>query len=402
MEMHIRRKAKLFRALAMGLVSLGCLFAGTTGERVGAAPSEYARPNPASQPAKPYIVLRVVGSALKNAQGETLGRIEVVLINTASGQIDFALVTSHPPSGDLLTPVPAQLMNYTWDQSQAGGVAGANQVFTANLERSTLAKAPKVQRGKVNGMIQDWQRQAMAFFSVGETAMGGGPALAPEPISGEGESAEYGMGYAYPPVIQNFGGNVSGGYAPTVIFGSNSVPTGSTSGTGMVSDNGSSTSGTTTSGTMASGTSSSQSTAPLTTLRPSPGGAFSIPFPEGTTGLKPPPARFGAFAGIVPDGSIKLQSPPARFGPFVTLTPQGTTGFQTAPTRFGAFGISAPQGQVFPPVVPRLPSIALPPPIPMSAFPGPAGGAIAPPPSILAPSIPRGGISPPPPIPPPR
>ncbi len=86
---------------------------------------------------KRLVALRVVGSNVKNAQGEYLGRIEEAAVNPASGQIGFAILQIYYPTNtSRVTPIRWKVLSYVWDQSQAGGVPGANQTFHLNMSRA--------------------------------------------------------------------------------------------------------------------------------------------------------------------------------------------------------------------------------------------------------------------------
>src|SRR5262245_57010558 len=96
------------------------------------AQSRASETSPGSASSGGHITLRVVGSVVHDRSGGRLGRIEEVLVNPQSGQIEFAaLATGFPTNNARLVPVPWSLLRYEWDQSQAGGPAGANQIFSA-------------------------------------------------------------------------------------------------------------------------------------------------------------------------------------------------------------------------------------------------------------------------------
>src|SRR5438046_9647646 len=91
------------------------------------------------------VVLRIVGSNVKNLKGEYLGRIDDVILNPESKQIDFALLDmTYPTNTGRVTPVPWNLLSYVWDQSQAGGLPGAVQLFRLDVDKSRLVLAPTV------------------------------------------------------------------------------------------------------------------------------------------------------------------------------------------------------------------------------------------------------------------
>lgn len=109
-----------------------------------------------AQPARSqHIALRVVGSHVLGQTGERLGRIEEVLLNRTTGAIEFAVVAPQTPANSpRLVPIPWGSLTHTWDQSRTGGPAGANQVFSANLDSRRLAQAPSFDRSRIVGMDQ--------------------------------------------------------------------------------------------------------------------------------------------------------------------------------------------------------------------------------------------------------
>src|SRR5688572_18765101 len=115
------------------------------------AEAEQVQQPPPAPP--PHVALRIVGSHVRNPTGDKLGRIEEVLVNRTSGAIDYAVLAPNFPTNDSrLVPVPWSILTYAWDQSRAGGPAGANQVFIANLEPSYLAKATTLDRARTTGV----------------------------------------------------------------------------------------------------------------------------------------------------------------------------------------------------------------------------------------------------------
>jgi hypothetical protein len=263
-----------------------------------------------------------------------------------------------------------------------------------------LAKAPKISRTKITGMRQDWQRQCLAYFEVGELEMGEAPP-APEMVPGAGGYG--GPAEASPPVANVASVSVSSSYAP-VVLGTNGLPAVSPLSLGTAHPAGTTATGSPGSTTPGRSDPSGVSgqTYPKVTLRPTTRGAFGIPYQTGTPGSVPSPARFGPFGGQAPEGPIRLQPAPARFGAFTTPVPQGVTGLKHARAKFGRFGTWTPTGPMFgAPFEPALPSISPPPTLPPPGTVGPST-SISPPPSILAPPLtPQGRIALPPRIPPP-
>ena len=121
---------------------------------------------PAQSPQPQHIVLRVVGSQVRNQTGERLGLIEEVFVHRTSGAIEFAVVSpSYPTNSSRQVPVPWGALTYVWDQSRAGGPSGANQVFILNMDARLLAQAPAIDRSRTSTMDQTLA-SARNFFGV--------------------------------------------------------------------------------------------------------------------------------------------------------------------------------------------------------------------------------------------
>lgn len=114
------------------------------------------------------IALRVVGSNVRNPQGEYLGRIEEAAINPQTGRIEFAMLQIHYPAvGTRVTPIPWKVLNYAWDQSQAGGVPGAMQTFILNMSRAQLERAPTLDKLSWPSLNEAyWSQRIYAYYGV--------------------------------------------------------------------------------------------------------------------------------------------------------------------------------------------------------------------------------------------
>jgi hypothetical protein len=136
------------------------------------------QPQPAPPPQPQHIVLRVVGSQVRNPAGERLGLIEEVLVSRANGAIEYAIVSpQYPTNRARQVPVPWRALSHVWDQGQAGGPAGANQLFILNIDAARLATAPVLDRSRPATMDQTLGN-AGSFFGqgqpVGATGTGAG------------------------------------------------------------------------------------------------------------------------------------------------------------------------------------------------------------------------------------
>ncbi len=133
-----------------------------------------------------FIALRVVGSWVRDPRGLSLGRIEEVLLNRNNGAIEFAIVAPNSPTAanTRLVPMPWSMLNYAWDQAQAGGPAGANQVFVANVGAERLAQAPSLDRSRSTTANDPVLAAASMFFSAQ-----GGAGNASSSVSGSGAAS---------------------------------------------------------------------------------------------------------------------------------------------------------------------------------------------------------------------
>jgi len=166
------------------------------------------RPAAMTQPPEPrHITLRIVGSQVRNPSGDKLGRIEEVLLNRATHAIEYAVLAPNFPTNESrLVPVPWSILNYAWDQSRVGGPAGANQIFIANLEPTTLAKAPAIDRARTTG-IDFALEAANSFFGSGIGGTGSSSGTTGGSGSGEATtSPSYREPfYYYPPAYSGVG-----------------------------------------------------------------------------------------------------------------------------------------------------------------------------------------------------
>ena len=145
-------------------------------------PPGQAQPVQQTQPAQPaqpqHIVLRVVGSQVRTPAGERLGLVEEVLVSRANAAIEYAIVSpQYPTNRARQVPVPWRALSHVWDQGQAGGPAGANQIFILNIDAARLAAAPVLDRSRP-AMMDQTLANSGSFFGhgqpVGATGAGAG------------------------------------------------------------------------------------------------------------------------------------------------------------------------------------------------------------------------------------
>src|SRR5688572_7007082 len=133
------------------------------------AQAQQLQPGQPPQPA--HIVLRVVGSQVRNQSGERLGLIEEVLVSRANGAVEFAIVSpQYPTNSARQVPIPWGALSHAWDQSRAGGPAGANQVFILNIDSRRLATAPTLERTRTPATMDQTLANAGTFFGQTQPA----------------------------------------------------------------------------------------------------------------------------------------------------------------------------------------------------------------------------------------
>jgi hypothetical protein len=129
------------------------------------------QPQPVAPPQPAHVVLRVVGSQVRNPSGERLGLIEEVLVSRANGAVEFAIVSpQYPTNSARQIPIPWGALSHAWDQSRAGGPPGANQVFIVNADSRRLALAPTLERTRTAATMDQTLANAGTFFGQTQPA----------------------------------------------------------------------------------------------------------------------------------------------------------------------------------------------------------------------------------------
>lgn len=154
---------------------------------------------------------KILGAQVKSSSGEDVGRIEDVVLNPASGRIDFAIISSESK----LVPVPWQLLSVSGGASAQGSTsssssttsgtststdpssttpsstpgattpsssgiyasasaAGGQPTFTLNADKAKLQAAPSFDRSRWPEMSSSWSQRVFSHFGVQpETGVGG-------------------------------------------------------------------------------------------------------------------------------------------------------------------------------------------------------------------------------------
>ncbi len=134
--------------LAVNLLAMIGLFLGTTGftqEYIVSRAGDIAAGKTAeSQPINAFTVEKIIGSQVINGKGETLGKIENLVIDIDTGRIVYAVLESGGflGIGDKLFPVP-------WEALAADPSEG---IFFLNRSKEQMAKAPSFDKGKLPDM----------------------------------------------------------------------------------------------------------------------------------------------------------------------------------------------------------------------------------------------------------
>lgn len=144
---------------------------------------------------------KIVGAQVKTSSGEEVGRIEDVILNPASGRIDFAVISAE----NKLAPVPWQLLSLGGQASAHGSTgtststttgtsrdpsgttsttpgssgvyasatAGQQPTFTLNVDKSKLQAGPSFDRSRWPEMSASWSQRVYSHFGVSATGVGG-------------------------------------------------------------------------------------------------------------------------------------------------------------------------------------------------------------------------------------
>jgi sporulation protein YlmC with PRC-barrel domain len=152
---------------------------------------------------------KLMGAEIKTSQSESVGKLEDILINPASGRIDFAIISysgssanANPTSptsattpsatssagGEKLIPVPwsslrpQSMTGYSTSPSSATAATGASTgdqqpTFVFTGDKSRLDNAPSFERSNWPDLTQsDWRQRISTHFGAatgGATTPGG-------------------------------------------------------------------------------------------------------------------------------------------------------------------------------------------------------------------------------------
>jgi sporulation protein YlmC with PRC-barrel domain len=155
-EMQMRRHMTII------LLAIVCLLLGTNGftqenkvPTVGDIDSKVAE----GQQINAFMVEKIVGSKVMNLKGETLGKIENLVVDIDTGRIVYAVLESGGfwGIGDKLLPVP-------WESLAALPSEG---IFFLNQSKEQLAKAPAFDRKNLpNRGDMSWGANVFKYYGA--------------------------------------------------------------------------------------------------------------------------------------------------------------------------------------------------------------------------------------------
>jgi hypothetical protein len=132
------------------------------GAFVGVATAE--APASAERNADEPLIFKVSSASVRDAQNLQFGRIEHLVVNPSTGNIEYALVVNTVITNTArVTPIPWRLLTNRTPVSRAA--PGINQVLQINEERNKLMKAPYFERYQWPDMSKkDWADPYNAYF----------------------------------------------------------------------------------------------------------------------------------------------------------------------------------------------------------------------------------------------
>jgi hypothetical protein len=129
---------------------------------------------------------KAIGAEVKDSQGQKLGKVNDIIIDSSNGRIDFAVLDWN----DKLVPVPYSLLTPQTTQGRPGlfSPTGLEYSFTANVDTTKLQNAPTIDKSRWTDIQQPgWSQKVFSHFGV-QPGMGGmgSPGMGTEKNSGSG------------------------------------------------------------------------------------------------------------------------------------------------------------------------------------------------------------------------
>lgn len=101
----------------------------------------------------------IIGTTVKNGQGDDLGKIEELMIDIKTGQVDYAVLSfgGFLGIGDKFFAVPIQVMT----------VQPSEKEFVLNESKERLENAPGFDKDKWPDTADSkWQQQVRSYYNI--------------------------------------------------------------------------------------------------------------------------------------------------------------------------------------------------------------------------------------------
>jgi sporulation protein YlmC with PRC-barrel domain len=121
---------------------------------------------------------KLTGAQVSDSAGHRVGQIQDIILNPASGRIDFALlslgtISPSPNSSGKLVPVPWALLRASASSQYAAG--SEQPTFTLNADQNKLSTAPTVDWSDLSQ--SEWRQRIYSYYGA-----------TPQPSTGAAES----------------------------------------------------------------------------------------------------------------------------------------------------------------------------------------------------------------------
>jgi sporulation protein YlmC with PRC-barrel domain len=162
---------------------------------------------------------KLTGAEVKDSQGQSVGRIEDVVVNPSSGRIEFAVLslssgtaasttspsTTTPATTTTTASTAGKLVPVPWMLLRPGSVGSVSTTtpttrtpgteqqyaFSLNVDRSKLEQAPSFDRNNWPDISQgEWHQRIFSHYGRGPSATGGAESPSGTSIRSEGKDKE--------------------------------------------------------------------------------------------------------------------------------------------------------------------------------------------------------------------
>lgn len=141
-----------------------------------------------SQAGSDFRLSKLIGTNLKTANGDELGQVQDVVIDTQSGKIRFAIVAVDDGNGvEALAPIPWQAVNIHSEKE-----------YVATIDKNKLKQGPRMSSKEWDKLMQpDYVVQIYRFYGFeppsaqgnAESPGGGSSGAAQQGAQGQGQSS---------------------------------------------------------------------------------------------------------------------------------------------------------------------------------------------------------------------